>query len=267
MKKTLKRVALFVRDGNESRQCAKMVERVFVKEGFEIVTEDYDLAVAVGGDGTFLRMVKESNFDSAVVYVGINTGTLGFLQEVKMDEIDSFVSEIKNDYYKIDTLGVQETTVVHRSGSSKFYSLNETVLRARDLKLLKAEIRIAGDFLERFVGDGLIVATSVGSTAHNLSYGGSIVYDTFSSLQITPMAPINSSVYRSLANSLIIPHQKDISIVPFDNEDLIVTVDGNHHFFDKVREVTTIINSRTISRMRLSHHSFAQKVNEKLLIE
>ena len=59
------------------------------------------------------------------------------------------------------------------------------------------DIYINDDFLEEFTGDGILIATSIGSTAYNISYGGSIVSPEFSTLQITPIAPINSKVYRT----------------------------------------------------------------------
>ena len=82
--KNLHKVAFFIRDVDESHRHAATVAKCFVEQGYVIDDEDYDLAVAVGGDGTFLSMVESCNFDEDVIYVGINVGTLGFLQEIKM---------------------------------------------------------------------------------------------------------------------------------------------------------------------------------------
>ena len=60
-----------------------------------------------------------------------------------------------------------------------------------------------------------MVSTTCGSTAHNLSYGGSIIFNTLPTLQITSMAPINSKAYRSLINSVIVPEGYEIIITPF----------------------------------------------------
>ena len=87
--------------------------------------------------------------------------------------------------------------------------INEIVVRDKNLKVVKLDINIDNDLLENFMGDGVLISTSSGSTAHNLSYGGSIVYPTFSSLQITPMGPINSKAYKSLVNSVIVPDKKE----------------------------------------------------------
>ena len=55
--------------------------------------DNYDIAIAIGGDGTFLKMVSETYFDSNILYVGINAGTLGFAQEINIDEIDNFIKD------------------------------------------------------------------------------------------------------------------------------------------------------------------------------
>lgn len=264
----IKNVKLFPNDNSKSIEMAKLISNRFMESGFIVSEDKYDLAIAVGGDGSFLRMVKRNNFNSNIYYAGINSGTLGFLQEVKVDEIDKFIMELKNKKYKVEEVGIQETVVNHDNESSRFYSLNEIVLRDKDLKMVKFDINIDGDLLERFIGDGVLVATSTGSTAYNLSLGGSIIYSTFSSLQITPIAPINSKVYRSLVNSVIVPDKKEIEILPStDHNNLIVIVDGENNFYDNVSSITTKIDDKKIKQLRLSHYNFPQKINEKLLTD
>lgn len=264
----LKNIKLFVNKNDESLKTAKLIKNKLVENGFIMNEDKYDLAIAVGGDGSFLRMVKANNFDSNVYYIGINSGTLGFMQEVKANEIDTFITELKNSRYKVEEIGIQETTINTNDLSYQFYSLNEIVVRDKNLKVVKLDINIDNDLLERFSGDGILIASSFGSTAHNLSYGGSIVYNTFSSLQITPMGPINSKVYKSLINSVIIPDKKVISLIPEDNhKNLIVTIDGENNFYDNVDSIETKIEDKKIKCLRLSHYNFPQKINEKLLTD
>ena len=75
----INKVRLFVNNNIKSKNAEKIVKEYLIKEGFKITTEDdFDLGIAVGGDGSFLRMIKQSNFKNDALYVGINTGTLGF---------------------------------------------------------------------------------------------------------------------------------------------------------------------------------------------
>ena len=264
----IKRIKLFINNNDISFNTAKIIEDKLIKRGFIIDDDNYDLAIAIGGDGSFLRMIKSNNFNNDINYVGINAGTLGFLTEIKIDNIDEFINELINNKYKIEEIGIQETTIFHNNSSSKFYSLNEIIIRDKDLKVVKLDIKIDGDLLERYIGDGILIATSSGSTAHNLSYGGSIVYNTFTSLQITPMAPINSKVYRSLLNSVIIPDKKVINVVPnIDKRNLIVTIDGENNIYENVENIETKIDNKKIKCLRLSHYNFPEKINEKLLTD
>lgn len=262
----IKRIKLFVNDNEKCKNARMIIENALKEKGFIIDDNDFDLGIAVGGDGSFLRMVKNTNFNSDKYYVGINSGTLGFLQEIKIDNVNEFIEELRLGKYKIEEIGIEETTIYHNSTSSKFYSLNEIIVRDKNLKVVKLDIKINGDLLEKYIGDGILVATSSGSTAHNLSYGGSIVYNTFTSLQITPMAPINSKVYKSLVNSVVVPNKLLISLIPENiKNNLIVTVDGENNFYDNVTNIETKIDDKKIKCLRLSHYNFPEKINEKLL--
>ena len=263
--KDIKSFKLFSNDNEKSKKTENIVRKVLLENGF-IESDNFDLGIAIGGDGSFLRMVKNTNFDSNPHYIGVNSGTLGFMQEVSINEIDAFANELKNNLYKIEKIGIQETTINYNGNNSKYYSLNEIIVRDKNLKVVKLKINIEDNLLENFMGDGILISSSHGSTAHNLSYGGSIVYNTFSSLQITPMGPINSKVYKSLINSVIIPDKLNISLIPEENhKDLIITVDGKNYYFDNIDSIKTTIDQKNIKCLRLSHYNFPHKINEKFL--
>ena len=77
--KEINKVRLFVNNNIKSKNVEKEVKAILLKEKFNIVdNNDFDLGIAVGGDGSFLRMIRNSNFKADALYVGINAGTLGF---------------------------------------------------------------------------------------------------------------------------------------------------------------------------------------------
>jgi histidyl-tRNA synthetase len=98
--------------------------------------------IAIGGDGSCLRSVKQMVFNSNVLYVGVNAGTLGFLQEVKIDDLESFVESLSNCDYKIEEVGIQETEIHINEDVHHYYSLNEIVIREKDLNTAILEIKI-----------------------------------------------------------------------------------------------------------------------------
>ena len=264
----IKRIKLFVNDNERSKNAAIIVGNVLKKKGFILDDINFDLGIAIGGDGSFLRMIKNSNFNSDKYYIGINSGTLGFLQEIKINDINNFVRELAQGKYKVEEIGIQETTIYYNNSSSKFYSLNEIIVRDKDLKVVKLNIKIDGDLLEKYIGDGILIATSTGSTAQNLSYGGSIVFNPFTSLQITPMAPINSKTYKSLVNSVIVPNKLLINLIPENiKNNLVLTIDGENNYYENVTNIETKIDDKKIKCLRLSHYNFPEKINEKILTD
>ena len=226
----INKIRLFPNDNKKSKEIEKILKEELEKNNFIISEKEFELGIAIGGDGSFLRMLKRCNFDSNIYYIGVNTGTLGFLQEIKPEEIKEFVEKLKNCDFKIEEIGIQETKVETEETTSLFYSLNEIVIREKDLNTTIMNIKIDDIELEKFVGDGILVSTSVGSTAYNLSYGGSIVYNTLHTLQITPIAPLNSKVYRNLLNSVVIPENKLITLIPDKTKrNIIITIDGENN--------------------------------------
>ena len=95
----MKSVRLFVNDNEESRNVSKIVKEKLEIANFQIVEDNYDLAIAIGGDGSFLRMIKSTHFNENCLYIGINAGTLGFAQEVNVEEIDKFILDLKNQKF------------------------------------------------------------------------------------------------------------------------------------------------------------------------
>ena len=160
-------------------------------------SRNYDLAISIGGDGSFLRMVKDTKFNENIYYIGINSGTLGFLQEIDIDKCVDFVKRLNSDNYKVEEIGIQESKVITEDEILLFDSLNEIVVRDIDFNTIKFGVYVDNELLENFTGDGLLISTSTGSTAYNMSFGGSIVYNTLSTLSITPIAPLNNKVYKT----------------------------------------------------------------------
>lgn len=270
MTRLINKIKLFPNNNDKSREIEEVLKTRLEIANFEVVDDSkYDLAIAIGGDGSFLRMVKNNAFDSETYYVGVNAGTLGFLQEISIDDIDIFIERLNNNDFTVQTIGVQETKITTRDGNiSRFFSLNEIVVRDKNLKTTKLNIEIDNELLEKYIGDGVLISTSIGSTAYNLSFGGAIVYDDLHTLQITPIAPLNTKSYRDILNSIIIPENRTITIKPTDNTyNLLVIVDGENNFYNDVEEITTIVRNKKIKCIRMSNFSYARKINEKFLSE
>ncbi len=94
--KKVKSFKTFRNNNEKSIYTEQIVKEKMIANGFVYNDKKYDLAIAIGGDASFLRMVKNNSFNSKILYVGINAGTLGFAQEVSIDDIDDFIEKLKN---------------------------------------------------------------------------------------------------------------------------------------------------------------------------
>ena len=261
----INKVKLFYNDTTKTNEVVNMLKDSLSKRNIEIAEENYDLGIAIGGDGAFLRMTNETDFNTNIYYVGINAGSLGFAQDIRIDEIEEFIDCLNNDVYKYEEISIQEIEVVTKEETFYLKSLNEILIRDDSLKTINLDIYVENEFLEKFKGDGILVSTSFGSTAYNLNLGGSIVYNTFDTLQITPIAPQNNKVTRCLTNSVIIPANNKVTIKPDKDSSLLIMVDGNNYIFDNILEINTVIKGRKIRLIRKDNYNFIRKINDKFL--
>jgi NAD+ kinase len=264
MIRKINKIKIHSNENEKSEEVKNKLITLLLDHNFNIVDSEEDLLIAIGGDGSCLRAIKHNNFSNDSLYVGINAGTLGFLQEVKIEEVEDFVNSLNNCDYKVEEIGIQETEIISSDGTYLFYSLNEIVIREKDLNTVILDIEIDNARLEKYIGDGILISTSIGSTAYNLSFGGSIVYNSLHTLQITPIAPLNNKSYRNLLNSVIVPENTEISIKPL-KKSLLISIDGDNKVFDEVISIKTYVKNKRIKFLRLQNYNFYEKINDKFL--
>jgi len=185
----------------------------------ELVAES-DIIIAIGGDGTILsaaRMVGKSD----VPILGINLGKLGFLAEVSLEELESFIKDVTSGKHIIEERMMLKTTI--EKDKSELYSLNDVVIdNSTSSRLIHISVYVNNQYLVSYSGDGIILATPTGSTAYSLAAGGPIVVPTAQVIVIQPISPHSLS-----ARTVIIPDTSSIRIVVehLSNE-ARVTADG-----------------------------------------
>lgn len=152
-----------------------------------------DLAVSMGGDGSFLDSV---NFlgSEPVPLLGINLGRLGFISSTRLEDVDATISAIVQGRYRID-----ERAVLTLEGCPGFgkhnHALNEVSFHKRDgAAMISIHAHLDGRFLNTYWADGLIISTPTGSTAYSLSCGGPLLAPDCDAMVITPIAPHNLNV-------------------------------------------------------------------------
>lgn len=256
-------------NNKDSKKTRELLVRKLNNNGF-VVPKDYDdngeLNICIGGDGAFLRAVHKYNFPK-IPFVGINTGHLGFFQEILPENLDEFINNYKNKKYFIEEIFLIEANVCTKDHCIRLTGVNEFAIKGIDSKVVHLEVFINDNHLEKLSGDGIIISTPVGSTAYNFSSGGSIVYPSLKTLQITPLSPISSKAYRSLPNSTIVPGDMTIKIKPehlYQNSILIVN-DGVQHTYENIVEISFTISKMTIFRLVFNKNMYWSNLKSKFL--
>ena len=228
--------------------------------------EEADLIFCIGGDGALLRLLRQYDFPQAPI-VGINTGHLGFFQEIPVDGIDEFISMLQHGDYHIQENSALCADICTEGGLKKITAINEIVIRGEGERLMHLDMSIGENYISRFSGDGILICTPAGSTAYNYSLGGVIVDPEVNMLQVTPIAPVNNSAYRSFTSGIIVPTNKTIEILPAKDEDRFVVVieDGRIVARDDVKKVTVRVAERKAKIVRFSNYNFWSKVKDKIL--
>lgn len=268
MNRNINKIKLFVNDNDRAKEIAHQIEKELIKYNFEITEKNYDLGISVGGDGSFLRMVKQTEFDETIKYIGVHAGTLGFLQDIDINNLPDFVKRLNNNEYKVEKINIEETIITTKDKIYSLDTLNEVVIRDLEFNTAKLKVRIDDELLENYKGDGLLISTSTGSTAYNMSFGGSIVYNTIPTLQITPIAPLKNRLNHNLINSIIISKDSKITIYPEkESKDIIVIADGVNHYIKDVEKIEIKIKNKQIKFLRMNDFHFIKVVKNKILQE
>ena len=234
---------------------------------WEEYSPEVEFVCVVGGDGTFMHGLRECGFPD-IPFVGINTGHLGFFQEFQPGDLDKLVEIIQSGDYRVQRHRLLTATVRTEDGTIHgFKGLTDVIFRGSISKVTHLNLAIGDNFIEKFSGDGILISSSAGSTAYNYSLGGSIVDPRVALLQITPMAPMNTTVFRSFTSSLLVPPGLDVHIFPDRNfkDSGYLIVDGEEYFFEHVEDIAVDLATDEIQLVRLSDYDFWSKVMSKFL--
>ncbi len=221
---------------------------------------DADMALSLGGDGTFLTTVMWVS-RHGVPILGINLGHLGYLTACCLDESTEVIDDVLAGNYRIE----QRTMLQVECDAVEIehpWALNEVaILRHDTSSMLDMDTRLRNRALTVYRGDGLIVSTPTGSTAYNMSVGGPILEPTTSCLVLSPISP-HSLTMRPL-------------VVRDDSEIVVCTHSrGTHYEVSIDGEVTLCPNGSALTIKRAPYcarvvqregNNFAATLRQKLL--
>ncbi len=169
---------------------AKRLEQQGITVSMDRLSDDLDVLIVLGGDGTLLHVADQAARHSIPV-LGINMGHLGFLTERTEQEAIAAVDELISETVIIENRMMLKASLTKGKTTGKSrYALNEAVISKGTLdRVLQLSTRADREYITTYKADGLIFSTPTGSTAYNLSAGGPLVYPGLASILVTPICP------------------------------------------------------------------------------
>jgi NAD+ kinase len=185
-----------------------------------------DLIVAVGGDGTMLHAARIAS-TAGLPVLGVNRGRLGFLADISPADMCNRLDDVLAGRFERESRAMLTARIDNQGSATTALNadaLNDVVLQKWETgRMLDFETWIDGQFVNTHGGDGLIVATSTGSTAYALSCGGPIVHPDLEALVVVPICPHTLSDRPIVVKS---HSQIEIRLVNRPNTKAQVTCDG-----------------------------------------
>lgn len=225
------------------------------------IFEHCDAVFALGGDGTILKIVNQAA-EYNVPVAGINLGHLGFLTQAERNDLSNLVKILEGDY-TVEHRMMLEARIMEGSNVTHSYTaLNDIIIRGDSSKMISLTAEVDGTEASSYLADGIIIATSTGSTAYSLSCGGPIVHKDLDCMIMTPVCP-----HTMKSRCMVIPPEARIS-VGFDASycsEVYLKVDGisaEHLGADEYVEI--VRGSKRVPMINVNSRGYFDVIREKL---
>lgn len=226
----------------------------------EHIDESFDFVVSLGGDGTLLEAVRRmKGSGSYSPLLGINSGRLGFLAKIKMQECREAIEAVRSGEYAVENRLMLK--VCNCNSGQHFYALNEFTLQRVGASMVEFDLKIGGVRVAKYWADGIIVSTPTGSTAYSMSVGGAILAPDAKCLIISPVAPHNLSL-----RPLVVSDSSTIEIVARSRfgEGVLSTIDNTSYRIEDGQRFEISSSSESLRLVTFDSSNFYDTLREKL---
>lgn len=231
---------------------------------FELIENDdfsADMAFSIGGDGTFLGTAARVGRKNIPI-LGINSGHLGFLADVAMENLTETLADVLEGKFSIEERSLLRLETNDGTRLETPYALNDITVQKQDSSsMIMVEAKANGELINTYQADGLIIATPTGSTAYSMSVGGPIVVPQAASFVISHVASHSLNV-----RPLIVPDTWVIELkVQSRTNNFLVSLDGHSKTFSQNTRLKIRKADYTIKIIKPHHHTFFNTLRNKLM--
>ncbi len=216
-----------------------------------------DLILVLGGDGTMIGSIRHLH-SLKVPFLGINSGTVGFLTDLSLSKIDK-LKDILSGSYLMENRPIYETYINNRK---KEIFLNEVVIHSGSVtKMIDLELSLKDQVIYNLKADGLIISSSTGSTAYSYSGGGPIISPKLEAISLLPMFSHSSS-----SHSLLLSNKDEVT-VKIKNKNLSsiqIFVDGKKNLQYTNNGLKVINTKKTFKLYHPKDYNYFEACRSKL---
>ncbi len=217
-----------------------------------------DALLSLGGDGTFL-LASNIAVRAGLPIIGVNFGRLGFLSE---NDPAGFPEALSKRSFTIEERALLQLSVEGAEIPDFWpYALNEASISRQGASMLGIDVKVDGHALPTYWADGLIVATSSGSTAYSLSVGGPICMPDTQLFIVAPISPHNLNV-----RPLVVPLGTRLEITFRSREDsVMLSMDNRRYTIPADAVIRTRVAPQPLRRLCAGKPNFINALRTRLL--
>ena len=257
IKEEVRRDERFVNLCKELRDASYELYEISSKADIRPLT---DLVLSIGGDGTFLS-AAQTVADVGIPILGVNFGRLGFLSE---NSPEAVLPALLSGEFSVEYRTMLNATLKGENARKQIgllpYAVNEVSIHRTGVGVLGIEVSVNGITLPTYWADGLLVATSSGSTAYSLSVGGPICMPDTKVMIIAPICPHNLNV-----RPLVVPDTSKITInIKSRDPKVTMTMDNKTVEIDTEWTLEVAMAQFSLKRIRLATSEFVSALTSRL---
>ncbi|GGP14453.1 MULTISPECIES: NAD kinase [Oceanobacillus] len=258
------------RGDKRSNKIKNMMRQYLESYGLEYDKEEPDLAISVGGDGTFLEAFhRYTHRLKETAFIGVHTGHLGFYTDWTQEEVEKLLVEIARTPFQTVEYPLMEVIIRDDLGKKedRHLALNEAMIKTADGSSVVLDVELKGEHFETFRGDGICISTPSGSTAYNKALGGAIIHPSLEAIQITENASINNRVFRTIGSPLVLPKHHTCFLKPMVDNSFLIQIDHFTKNYHEVKSIQCRVAKDKIRFARFRQFPFWHRVRDSFVTE
>lgn len=263
----MQRIYVYTNRVKRSLQVKAQLMELLRQAGFVLTKTDPEVILVIGGDGTMLSAIRSLDHLN-VPFLGVNTGSLGFLPGILPSEIEMLPQLLSEETFyteKYPTLEVKATSLSGKEYTS--YCFNEVLIKQHQPRLLEILIYLDDKPFNYYTGDGLIVSTPIGTTGYSIWTGGAAIESTLEAFQITPIHPNDNRINRPLKHSLVMPltTKIELKVVRPQHRSVLAAVDGIYMTEEYLSDMLIRISDKPVRVLRAHDTTYFDLFRNKIV--